>query len=80
MLRINDFGVTKKELIVLDISRQEITNFFGARRIYTDLNRHFKDKKMIEDILLHTIKYIANIHNKSLFHGDIKPANIFYYD
>ncbi len=35
---------------------------------------------MIEDILLYTIKYIAKIHNKGLFHGDIKPDNIFYYD
>ncbi len=33
---------------------------------------------MLEDILLNSIKYIGNIHVKNMFHGDIKPANIFY--
>ena len=32
----------------------------------------------LEKILLLSIKYIAGIHNKYMFHGDIKPANIFY--
>ena len=35
---------------------------------------------MIEDILLRSIKYIADIHDRNLFHGDIKPANLFYND
>ena len=35
---------------------------------------------MIEDVLLYAIKYIADLHNKNLFHGDIKPDNIFYWD
>ena len=34
---------------------------------------------MLEDIFLRSIKYIAEIHDKNLFHGDIKPANLFYY-
>ena len=33
---------------------------------------------MLEDIFLRSIKYIADIHDKNLFHGDIKPANLFY--
>ncbi len=33
---------------------------------------------MLFDIFLRSIKYIANIHSKDLFHGDIKPANLFY--
>jgi serine/threonine protein kinase len=36
------------------------------------------DSRELERILLHSIEYIAEIHNKNLFHGDIKPANIFY--
>ncbi len=36
------------------------------------------DTREIERILLHSIEYIAEIHNKNMFHGDIKPANIFY--
>jgi hypothetical protein len=34
---------------------------------------------MLEDIFLRSIKYIAHIHDRNLFHGDIKPANLFYY-
>jgi len=36
------------------------------------------DKKDLEWIILKSIEYIAGIHNKNIFHGDIKPANIFY--
>jgi serine/threonine protein kinase len=36
------------------------------------------DTRELERILLHSIEYIAEIHNKNMFHGDIKPANIFY--
>lgn len=35
---------------------------------------------MLEDFFLKSIKYIAEIHDRNLFHGDIKPANIFYHD
>jgi hypothetical protein len=37
MLTINDYRVTKKEMIVLDESSQKITHFFGVRGKYTDL-------------------------------------------
>jgi serine/threonine protein kinase len=37
------------------------------------------DARELERILLNSIEYIAEIHNKNMFHGDIKPANIFYY-
>jgi len=33
---------------------------------------------MIEDIFIKTIRYIADVHSKNLFHGDIKDENIFY--
>ncbi len=33
---------------------------------------------MFLEIFLRSIKYIAEIHNKNMFHGDIKPANIFF--
>ena len=36
------------------------------------------DTRELERILLNSIEYIAVIHNKNMFHGDIKPANIFY--
>ena len=36
------------------------------------------DTRELESILLYSIEYIGEIHNKNMFHGDIKPANIFY--
>jgi serine/threonine protein kinase len=35
---------------------------------------------MLFEIFLRSIEYIAKIHNKNIFHGDIKPANIFFND
>jgi hypothetical protein len=34
----------------------------------------------IEFIFFETIQYFANLHRRNMFHGDIKPANIFYRD
>ena len=34
---------------------------------------------MLDNILLKSIRYIADIHDRNMFHGDIKPANLFYY-
>ena len=44
------------------------------------MNDLFIDIRDLERIILHSIKYIADIHNKYMIHGDIKPANIFYND
>jgi serine/threonine protein kinase len=33
---------------------------------------------MLIEVFLRSIKYIAEIHNKNMFHGDIKPANILF--
>jgi len=38
------------------------------------------DKPKLQLIFIESIKFIANIHNKYMFHGDIKPANIFFKD
>jgi len=77
MLRIKGDRIAKKELIVLDKSTNSISNFFGSRIICNILVDE-KDKKMIEDIFIKTIRYIADVHSKNLFHGDIKDENIFY--
>ncbi len=34
---------------------------------------------MLFEIFLRSIEYIAEIHDKNMFHGDIKPANIFIF-
>jgi hypothetical protein len=53
MLRIDDDHITNysNELIVLDKSTEFITNFFGARQIYADLNQMINNYEL-ETILL----------------------------
>ena len=77
MLRIYGDGIAIKELIVIDSNTQSIINFFGTRPKWKVLNNTI-DVGKLELILLFSIRYIADIHNKYMFHGDIKPANIFY--
>ena len=77
MLQINNDEVAMDELFVFDKLTGSITNFCGEREIYSDLT-NFKGEKIDEGLLIHSIKYIAEIHQKNFFHGDIKPINIFY--
>jgi tRNA A-37 threonylcarbamoyl transferase component Bud32 len=66
-------------LIVVDKSSLKITNFFGSRLVFKELNDKI-DQQMLEYLMMNSIYYIANIHNKNMFHGDIKPVNLFYHD
>ncbi len=75
MLGINENRIALRELIVID--QNYICNFFGIRKILGNLDDDLEIRKL-ERILLLSIKYIADIHNKYMFHGDIKPANIFF--
>jgi serine/threonine protein kinase len=62
----------------LVVENSVLVDLFGVRD-------RFKDLKTIDDSLLFgqslflTISYLQDLHrNKKLFHGDIKPSNIFY--
>ena len=80
MLTLNEDKIAKiaqTELIVIDYSTNSIINFFGSRKIWKVLDKK-NDTLELEMILIETLKYIASIHKRYMFHGDIKPANIFY--
>jgi hypothetical protein len=51
-------------------------NFIGSRLIL-DVIESINHKNKIENILFQSIVHISMLHNFNMFHGDIKPANIF---
>lgn len=73
---LNNFvNIEHKELMVL--RGDTLTDFFGRRRIYKDLTM-LKDCTQMAHALFLSICYLADLHeNKRLFHGDIKPQNLF---
>jgi hypothetical protein len=66
-----------KELILIDEKTGTVINFIGSRLIY-DVFENINDKNKIENILFQSIYHISKLHYFNMFHGDIKPANIFY--
>ena len=52
-------------------------NFFGLRKKFKVLSQ-ITDKVKLEQAIVLSINYLSDLHkNKNLFHGDIKPENIF---
>jgi serine/threonine protein kinase len=46
-------------------------------RLILNVLENINDKYQIENILLQSIIHISYLHHNYMFHGDIKPANIF---
>ena len=56
---------------------REFTDYFGSRPKFTVLNEIACPSQFLCSIV-HLMAYLNDLHmNKKLFHGDIKPANIF---
>lgn len=57
--------------------RGHITDFYGRRSFMWDLTKA-DDHELAVSMLL-SVCYLHDLHeNKRLFHGDIKPENLFY--
>ena len=55
----------------------EVIGYYGVRPRLTVMNDIKKPSDFFLSLLL-TINYLNDLHvNKKLFHGDIKPSNIF---
>ncbi len=79
MLKINDDKVAIDEVFVFEKLYGSISNFCGERLRYSDLSKcKFVYEESRLDYFLELINYIAGIHTKNFFHGDIKPENIFF--
>jgi serine/threonine protein kinase len=65
-----------KEILVVD--NNTLVNIYGVRNKFKEFGR-INDNLMFGQCLFLTISYLQDLHrNKKLFHGDIKPMNIFY--
>ena len=56
----------------------KIVDIVAARKwakLFSEINESYE----LERIIVQTIEYMVNLRNKFLFHGDIKPDNIFIY-
>ena len=60
------------------VENNTLVDFYGMRIRFEELGR-LDDSITFGQCLFLTISYLQNLHrNKKLFHGDIKPMNIFY--
>ena len=65
-----------QELILVN-ENDEIINFFALKKHYRIIDT-LQEEKAIQRALIMSIFYFSDLHlKKRLFHGDIKPANIF---
>ena len=65
------------EYYKIDTKKNEISGFYGTREKLTVLDQISEPTEFLQSILI-LIAYMHDLHvNKKLFHGDIKPANIF---
>ena len=60
------------------VDSNTLVNIYGLREKFKEFGR-INDNLMFGQCLFLTISYLQDLHrNKKLFHGDIKPMNIFY--
>jgi hypothetical protein len=74
---LNKVPLRYQELVVVDNKSKEIVNYFCLRKKFKVV-KSIKDKIQLEKAIVMCINYLADLHkNKHLFHGDIKPGNLF---
>ena len=65
-----------KEILVVDSNT--LDNIYGVRKKFKVFG-NIDDSLEFGQCLFFTVSYLQDLHrNKKLFHGDIKPMNIFY--
>ncbi len=63
---------------MLVVENNVLVDLFGVRTRFKEL-KNIDDSLVFGQSLFLTISYLQDLHrNKKLFHGDIKPSNIFY--
>ena len=78
IIKIHNYKVKEwyKEVLVVD--NNTLVNIYGVRMKFKEFGR-ITDSLVFGWCLFLTISYLQDLHrNKKLFHGDIKPMNIFY--
>lgn len=59
------------------MNEETVVDFYGRRNYLKDIT-HIQNGDELAAALFISICYLADLHeNKRLFHGDIKPANLF---
>jgi serine/threonine protein kinase len=59
-------------------SKEQLVDFIWVRRKMQVMKDILSDIWELEKASLKLIKYVADLHAHDIFHGDIKPPNIFY--
>ena len=71
----NRINIYLKELVILKGDR--VVDFYWRRSIFKDLTQINEDNQLAQALFV-SVCYLADLHaNKRLFHGDIKPNNLF---
>jgi len=59
------------------VEGERVVDFYGRRKIYKDLTKINELNQLAQGLFM-SVCYLADLHsNKRLFHGDIKPNNLF---
>ena len=78
ILKINGHHIDVWYQEILVVENKVLVDLFGVRTRFKDL-KNIDDSLLFGQSLFLMISYMQDLHrNKKLFHGDIKPSNIFY--
>ena len=78
IIYIDNYNIKYWYKEVLIVENNTLVDFYGMRSKFKELGR-LDDSITFGHCLFLTISYLQDLHrNKKLFHGDIKPMNIFY--
>ena len=75
MLRITKTGFGD-EVIFIEKGSQKVIDFMWMRtrhQVLSELKYHY----IFEALSIYSLKYFSQYHANNIFHGDIKPENIF---
>ena len=78
IIKIDNYNIEECYKEVLVVENNTLVDFYGMRKRFKELGR-LDDSITFGQCLFLSISYLQDLHrNKKLFHGDIKPMNIFY--